>query len=240
MGYTWDKWQQNVLAFERPWNIASFAYKWVGEEETTCVTLPDFKTAYKRDPFDDSRLLKELYKVLDEADLIVGHNVKKFDLRKINARLLKHFHTPPSPYDVYDTLTEARKVGMFPSNSLGDLAKFLDCPIGGKVEHEGFGLWLKCMAGDKDAWERMREYNSQDVDINEWVYERLRPWSKTHPNVTLDSGEPNLCPRCGSKTHRRGWRNCKTYKARLYHCLNPECGAWPTGSREKILVPVLS
>ena len=242
LGFTWEKYEQNVLDFERFWSIASFAYKWVGDKgKPTCVALPDFKGAYRRDPFDDSELLKRLHAILDEADLVVGHNVKKFDLRKINARLLRHVHNPPSPYKVYDTLTEARKIGMFPSNRLGDLAKFLGCPVGGKVEHEGFALWVKCMNGDLEAWDRMRRYNAKDVAINEWVYQRLRPWSnKTHPNVTMKGEKSSLCPVCSGPTKRAGWNMLQSYRTQRFQCLSRLCGKFSSGPRERLPIKVLS
>jgi hypothetical protein len=245
-GYAWEQQEkypsrQNLISVERPWNIASFAYKWAGgPARPLCVALPDFPKTYRKDPFDDSELLKELHAILDEANLIVGHNVKQFDLRKIRARMFKHHQKPPSPFRVYDTLTEARSLGMFPSNRLGDLARFLDCPIGGKVEHEGFAMWLKCMNGDMDAWKRMKRYNIQDVAINEWVYHRLRPWSTNHPNVTILGGESFLCPVCGSRTKRAGWNEQKAYRTQRYYCLNRECGKFSSGPRERLTATLLT
>ena len=132
-GFAWTQREkypttQNLIDVDRPWNIASFAWKFEGDKgKPQCLALPDFPKAYKKNPFDDYQLLLRLHAILDEADLVIGHNVRSFDLRKTVARLIKYGIRPPSPYRVYDTLTEARSLGMFPSNKLGDLAKYLCC-----------------------------------------------------------------------------------------------------------------
>jgi hypothetical protein len=48
--------------------------------------------------------------------------------------------------------------------------------LGKKEEHEGFGLWLKCEAGDKAAWKRMRSYNRKDVKLTEDLFLDYLPW----------------------------------------------------------------
>ena len=247
IGYAWESRSkypnsQNLISVEQMWNMCSFAYKWEGDKgKPLCVALPDFKKAYRSDPFDDTRLLLRMAELLDEADMVVGHNVDQFDIRKANTRLIKQGAAPPSPYKTFDTLKEARKHFYFPSNKLDDLAQFLECPMGGKVEHEGFGLWLKCMNGDAAAWSRMRKYNIKDVAITQWLYHRLRPWSKTHPNITLNGEEENLCPACGGrKSNDAAGVNLKTYKVERYRCLKADCHKWSQGKRVKLDIRVLS
>ena len=237
LAWVWGKYEQNVLEFEREWHMMSFAVKWAHQRKVTCYALPDFPL-YDKDPFNDSALLGKLWEVFDEADLIIGHNIINFDIRKANARYVKHLYGPPSPYETFDTLREARRHFMFSSNKLGDLARFLG--VGAKVEVErGIGLWLKCLRGDELAWSRMKRYNSNDVKINESVYERLRPWSKNHPNINLKGHKDFLCPACGSETVRNGWRLAKSFRTKAYKCKNPECGKWSQGAREKLPIQVL-
>jgi len=246
VGYAWDAQQkypsrQNLIEVEQPWVIASFAVKWEGDKgDPVCVKLPDFKKPYKNDPFDDGPLLERMYDVLEEADLVYGHNIAAFDCRKINARMWKAGMPPPLPTRTYDTLLEARKLFLLPSYKLGAIAEFLGCPLGGKLEHEGFGLWLKCMAGDMEAWSRMEAYNIQDVAINQWVYHRMRPWSKSHPNITLNGDKSNLCPVCGYKTKPVDWANLKSYKVERFRCQRKSCGKTSFGQRAKLDIKVLS
>jgi hypothetical protein len=39
-----------------------------------------------------------MWKLLDRADVVVGHNADKFDVRKGNARFIAHGLPPPPPY----------------------------------------------------------------------------------------------------------------------------------------------
>ena len=116
IGYVWGKFEQDVIDFQKEWYMLSFAYKWLGDKTVKAFSLPDFKS-YKKDKTDDKELLKELWKLLDEADVVVGHNSNSFDIRKTNARFIANGFTKPSPYKTVDTLREARKTFFFNSNN---------------------------------------------------------------------------------------------------------------------------
>lgn len=217
LGYTWAKYEQNVLSFEREWFMLSFAFKWAGDEKPKAFGLPDFP-GYDDHKSNDAQLVAKLWAVLDEADLVIAHNGDKFDLRKANARFLFHRMTPPSPYRTVDTLKLARKHFALTSNKLDDVAKALG--LGKKAETGGFQLWLECMAGNRAAWRKMLRYNAQDVALLEDVYERLRPWHATHPSIVNGA-----CAACGGDHLVRrgtGFGNGKRYQ-RL-QCY--DCGKW--------------
>lgn len=231
LGYVWGKWQQNVLHFEASWYILSFSVKWAGCKPVT-YALPDFPL-YRKRPDSDRDLVKALWKVLDEADLVVAHNGDKFDIKKSNARFIFHGMNPPSPYKTVDTLKLARKHFGFTSNKLDDICKYLD--IGSKVRTGGFSLWLDVMKGDLKAWARMKKYNAHDVVLLEQVYDRFRGWHTTHPNVNVNNADNATarCPACGSKRlQKRGWRPIRAYRARSYFCLH--CGKFSQGEHQKI------
>ena len=146
---------------------------------------------------DDSRVLKSLCNLIEEADIIVGHNSKKFDVRQINARRLKHSLPPMLPYEHIDTYLASKKAFDLPSHSLDYIARYLG--IEGKMETGGFQLWKRCMDGDDEALKEMERYNIQDVRIQEEVYLRLRPYISNHPNITLHiEDNVHACPKCGS------------------------------------------
>lgn len=236
LGYVWEKYEQNVLSYEREWQLMSFAVKWSHKPKIECYALPDFPL-YTTKPFDDSALVKKLWEVFDEADLIIAHNGDRFDCRKANARFAINGLLPPSPYKTIDTLKIARKYFMFNSNKLDDLCQVFN--IGRKVKHEGFDMWLGCLHGDPKWWAKMKKYNKHDVLLLEKLYYVLRPWDNNHPNITLSEGVGHLCPACGSKkVVHEGFRYLKAYKAFRYSCA--DCGKWSTGSREKLTVPVLT
>jgi DNA polymerase elongation subunit (family B) len=191
-GYTWGKWEQNVIKFKKEWEMLSFAYKWLGESEITCVTQQKNR--------DDRQLIKKLHRLIASADIVVAHNGDKFDVRKSNTRIIKHGFLPPKMPATVDTLKIARRYFAFNGNSLAELADSLG--LGKKFKHPGFEMWLGCMAGNAKSWRQMEFYNKKDVVLLEKVYKRFLPWIKNHPNVAKirnpDERRLSVCPACGS------------------------------------------
>lgn len=210
LGYTWGKYEQNVLAYVKEGGLLSFSYKWLGDKTVHVVTREGQRS--------DRALTKKLWRVLNEADVTVTQNGKSFDHKKANTRMLFWGLKPPVPQRKVDTLVEAKKHFKFNSNRLDDMCAFLG--IGRKVKHEGFELWRACMGGDSKAWARMRRYNKRDVQLTEKLYLRLRPWIDNHPNVGSFDGKHKACSKCGhTRLKSQGWRHTKTRSYRLYRCL---------------------
>ncbi len=230
VSYTWGKYEQNVIDFQKEWYMLSFAHKWLGDKTTKAHALPDFK-GYKGNKTNDKLLLKQLWLLLDKADIVIGHNVDRFDLRKINARFLQHGFPPPAPYKTVDTLKIARKYFFLNSNKLGHIGKYLG--IGSKIDTGGFDLWLSCMGGDMTAWKKMVKYNKNDVALTERVYLELLPWISNHPNVNSLTGVQDACPKCGAKDlQRRGFSIMSGGRKRQkMQCMS--CAGWSQGKIEK-------
>lgn len=215
LAYVWEKYEQDVIAFKKERELLSFAYKWSGERKVHTYCLKDHT------PF---QLTKKLHDLFNEADTIVGHNVRKFDIKMANAFFVRFHLKPTSPYKTIDTLEIARNKFRFNSNKLNDLAQYLG--IGQKVETGGFKLWLECLKGNGRAWKRMREYNKQDVVLLEKVLLILRPWSSTPTNQ-----EGIKCPACGSvHIQKRGWSFNRVFKNRRYQC--SDCGRWSSSNKK--------
>jgi hypothetical protein len=232
--YTWGIWEQDVIEVKEEWYILCFAYKWLGEKETHIVALPDFQ-GYEKNKKDDSKLIKKLWELFDQAEIIIAHNGDQFDIKKANVRFIKHGLQPPSPYKTIDTLKVARRYFKFDSNKLDYLGQYLD--IGRKLPHTGKHLWFGCMDGDKKSWDLMKKYNKQDVILLEKVYERLRGWNNSSPNMNLTLGGTYLCPKCGSDhVQKRGFNYTKTSVFQSYWCIN--CGGWSQGESVKITKPL--
>lgn len=88
--------------------MASFAYKWLDEKRVRVHALPDYKT-YKHDKYNDVELISELYKVFEQADIIIAHNGDSFDQKISRGRFLIHNLPPPPNYKQVDTLKVSRK-----------------------------------------------------------------------------------------------------------------------------------
>jgi hypothetical protein len=235
MAWIWSMWSEfrNYEMIEREWYILCWAAKWQGGKEIITSALPDF-TTYDKDPEDDRECVLELWRLLDEADILVAHNAKGFDVKKANARFLIHGLLPPSPYKIVDTLLEARGTFKMTSNKLDVLGRLLG--VGRKVPHEGFELWRKCMRGDMKAWTKMVVYCKQDVRLLERVYDRLLPYMGRHPNSGVYSdNEGAECPKCSApakELEKRGFTYTGVSKFQRLRCR--KCGSWCRG-RENLL-----
>jgi DNA polymerase elongation subunit (family B) len=220
--FVWGKWETNVLSYINEGYLLSFAYKWLGDKGVKSFALPDFK-GYKRNKANDFKLVKVLYDLMNQADIVIAHNADGFDIKKSNARFLYYGLKPPVPFKSVDTLKVARKYFKLNSNSLDDLGKYLG--IGEKVKTGGFDLWKGCINGDMKAWKKMIDYNKNDVALLEKVYLTLLPWIKNHPNINIVDEVQKACPNCGStKLQKRGIGVNILTKHQRFQCMS--CGHW--------------
>lgn len=219
--YAWGpKWETNLIEILEDSRILSFSAKWLNGKQITKGLIN--YAGYKKGILDDQAIMAEIWKLLDEADIIVTQNGKAFDVKAINSRLLFFGFPPPSPYKVIDTKTEMKKISKLPSYALEDMCRYYE--IGSKQEHEGFSLWKKCIAGDAAAWKRMLDYNAHDVVLTEELYLKIRSWISGHPNMSAFTGKQN-CNRCGSDhIQSRGYYTTKTSRYRKVYCV--ACGGW--------------
>jgi hypothetical protein len=222
LGWIWELWQTDVIQVDVDWHILSFAWKWLGEKRVHAMGLPDCE-----DPESDYELCVKLHELFDEADIVVAHNGARFDVPKVNARMLVHGMEPPSPYKQVDTLQVARRTFKFSSNKLDDLCRELG--LERKGDTSGWKTWIGCINGDEKAWRTLIKYNKQDVQILEQLYLRLRPWTKNHPNVGAIDDLSDICPRCGAAGEMisRGWTYATASRRQRFQCR--ACGGWCAG-----------
>lgn len=204
--------------------IIMIGWKWEGERQTHCEVW---------DGEDDYELLKRFAPVLEQADVVIGHNSTRFDLPWIRTRAAHH-RIPIIPIlKEYDTFQVAKRVFKFNSNALGYIAPFLG--IGQKIKTD-YQLWRDVKAGDEKALARMVRYCKNDVKMTEQVYHIIENYGplKTHEGVVMGRGKES-CPRCGSlHTQYRGTATRKNeqkfvvsavgYKRQRLQC--QECGKW--------------
>lgn len=213
--YTWTLWQPTIGVDQivDPGGTFSFAAKWIGGK----------KTEFRSDFHDGhEEMIRRVWDLLNEADAVLHFNGKSFDVPHLQREFVELGLKPPAPFAQIDLLDCVKKQFRFLSNKLKHVAPQLG--LDGKVEHEGFALWTRCLAQDEAAWRRMRKYNIRDVTLLEDAYEILRPWVKSHPSYGALRGE-DVCPKCGSeKLEGRGFSVLSSGRYRRFHCL--DCGGW--------------
>ena len=221
MAYVWRLWDENVGIDQivKSGEMISWAAKWHGEKEVLFAST-----------FHDGRkkMVKGIWALLNEADAVVHWKGRTFDVPHINAEFIKDGLTPPAPFHQIDLYESAKREFNFVSNRLNYVAQLFD--LGTKLEHEGFGLWVKCMANDPTAWERMKKYNIQDTVLTDKLYDILLPWIQRHPSHGAKEGIENVCPQCGSTSlQRRGEAFTKTGSYARYRC--NKCGKWSRATK---------
>lgn len=193
--YVWGRWNQNISldATISEWFILCWSAKWLYSD----YIFSDRLTSEEAINEDDSRIMKSLWALIDEADVIIAHNAKGADIKWMNTRFLLNGMNPPKPYHVIDTLEVAKREFKFSSNKLDALAGYFG--IQHKLE-TNFNLWKRCLKGEEEALYYMSEYNKVDVKILEEVYLNLRPWIKNHPNIgNIRERDNNTCSYCSSR-----------------------------------------
>ncbi len=232
--YGWKLFDENfsLEQIKTDWTILSFAAMWADQPDKVIYRHTGGRGVKK--VRDDKPLMKPLWKLLDQADIVVAQNGKKFDVRKIRARLIAHGFGPPSPFRVVDTMEVAKRYFAFTSQKLKYTSTVL-ASHAAKDEHKkfpGFELWAECLKDNPEAWAEMEKYNKQDIRATLEIYLRMRAWDQSHPNVgTFSVIEQHTCPVCGSANviGRNGWREVKqvgVYKR--YWC--KDCGHWSRGA----------
>lgn len=202
-------------------HMLCWAAAWQGDKSVIHDALY-FHEDWEDDPTDDYQITESIWKLLDEADYVVAHNGGRFDVPLLNARFIYHDLPPPSTFQVVDTLRMARRQFKFSSNRLDDLGEYLK--VGRKIDTD-FELWADIvMRQDKESFAHMMDYNIQDVELLEAVYDKLRPWDPKHPSMVVagDLDAPK-CNACGSSNlARNGSYSTNTQTYQKYKC--KDCG----------------
>ena len=218
--YVWGLWNNDVglSMLNADWCILSWAAKWLHKDK---IYYEDQRDA--KDIHNDKKILKKIWKLLDEADIVLTQNGIRFDIPKLNARFVMNGMEPPSSFRHIDTLRIAKRNFKFTSNKLEFMTDKL-CKTK-KLKHAkfpGFKLWDECMKGNKEAWDEMKLYNVADIESLIELYHVLAPWdSSLNFSVYNESDKPTCS--CGSQEFKKsGFYYTNASKFQKYRCKS--CG----------------
>lgn len=207
-------WQQNIspAAIKKDWCILSWAATWFESGKI----VSDILTPIEAKNRNDKRIVKNLWTLLDRADVVIAHNGKRFDIRKVNARFYEYRIKPPRSYKVIDTYQQSKSVFGFTFQKQDWISQIGDEP---RKLPTDLQLWIDCDEGKKAALKRMREYNEGDVIGLEANYKRLRPYMRTHPDLALYAEQRKIkCPYCLGELKRVGVFYSARKKYYEYRC----------------------
>ena len=196
------------------WGIVSVAAKWRGKSKVYQYDLRRNITSK-----DEIGMLRKISKLLNQADIVIGHNSKKFDIPMITGRLKLYKLPRLQSFAQIDTLTESRKLYRFPSYSLEYLTGIL-CTKFKKMTHRtypGMELWFACLRGVCRAWKEMAKYNINDVRATEELFDIMAP--DMNLNWTKYRGLDGAICQCGStEFNENGHHYTPEGKFKRYYC----------------------
>jgi len=202
----------------KDWFVICWAAKWLFSNET----MSDCCTSKEAVVENDQNVINSAWQLLDKADIVITHNGRRFDHRKLNARFIYYGLARPSHYLTIDTLKATQKQFATSSHKQDYLTKYLKLPEKLKTDID---LWKECSKGNKQALKRMVKYCRGDVRGLEELYLTIRAWIDNHPNLPLYTDfEGDSCPNCMSENIKKGgYYYTPTGKYETFRC---ECGAF--------------
>lgn len=188
--YTWSLWPKAINPNDviKPGYTLCWAAMWDNESKVQYAGL---------NTHTHTQMIKYMWDLLDEADIVVHYNGTKFDIPVLNKEFALLGLAPPSTYTQVDLFRTVKANFRFESNKLDFVAQQFG--LGKKTAHKGMALWHGCMANNPADWKVMERYNRQDVKLLKKLYKYLLGWIPQHPNMGLyGDGLRPTCTNCGS------------------------------------------
>ena len=226
MAYVWGLGKQVVrhgqLHKERNmYDIICITYQWLGDKKARALVFDENQ--------DSTHMIEQFDKMAEAADVTIGKNSDRFDVKQINSqRMLKGL--PPLGDWVEkagqdDIEKQIRKYFYLPSYSLDYVSALMG--FGGKHKME-FQDWIDIVEknrGWKSKVHKMVEYGKKDVEDTTAVLKKILPYVKLKTSMTALNEGIATCniPECGSTEMRKnGTRMINKTKYQRLQC--GECG----------------
>lgn len=195
----------NIICITYCWNDGKKAKALVWDHETK----------------DCSKIVAEFDELVKQADITIGKNSDRFDVKHINTQRMLHNLQPfPEWSDTKDDLEkQMRKYFALPSQSLDYISAQLG--YGGKIRME-FQDWIDIMEDTKGrgkkALKKMVKYGLKDIVDTRAVWSRLEKYFKPRFNMATHLGDV-VCVHCGSKNIYESYvRVAGKSKYQIYRC----------------------
>lgn len=180
---------------------------------------PDIIQLAEWDKGGRKKFLRSVYRLIEQADIIVGHYIDGADIPWLKKDLHIEAGWPSlPPFKTIDTLKVIRKeFGQgAPFKALDAFCNIVGIPS--KTDRYDRHAMERAVAGSAEDRERLVSYCSGDVVASQWLYDWLRPHIKNHPALFVDGKDKlTVCNRCGHDTKeipRRYVASILTYSMR--------------------------
>jgi len=169
--------------------------KWYDRPET--IELAEWDNGGRR------TFLRRVYRLMEQADIIVGHNLDRADIPWLKGDLHIEAGLPPlPPFKTVDTLKVLRREfgSGAPFKGLDAFCQVVGIPS--KTDkYDRDSMERAVTEKSKEDRERLVSYCSGDVVATQGLYDWLRPHIKNHPALFVDGKDKfTRCNRCGHET----------------------------------------
>ena len=246
-GLHFGLWQQNISMrrVTKQTHLLSASFAFNDEEVQGFRLTPEqVKTG------DDFDLVCKVVEAVNNCDLMVTFNGKKFDVKLLNTRAIFWGLPPVKTPKHIDLFEQSKRVFKFPSNSMQNVSMYLG--ENGKLETSGSNLWERCAEWEnyeecEKALIEMVTYGNQDIEATRDLYKRFQGWMKGVPNLGVITNEVTenktlRCIHCGSDDvfplEQKTYTSVSSFD--LYRCGNESCrGISRIGKSGKNLTSVI-
>jgi hypothetical protein len=203
-------------------------YSWAAMFEHEPEKIYYLDQRYAPDITDDRQLIEGLHHIISSADVLSGHCIKRFDMKKFTTRAALYGLDPIPLKVIWDTYPLYKKYFDLPSYSLGFICKYFGFK-NQKVDHSG-DMWKRCEQGELAAWEENEFYNKGDIKCSR---EALHFIARFEPSINLQSFHQKPTCLCGSQEfYRDGETSTKQGIFAVYRC--HQCKA-PYSGKENLI-----
>lgn len=215
----------------KDWSIACWSAKWLFDEEIMGEVVSARNAFYR----EDRSILGGIWKLMNEADIVVTQNGINFDIKKLYSKFIENSFAPPSEYKTVDTMKTAKEVFGWSYNRLDELGQKLG--IGKKIDMS-FVDWKNCLTNNEDAelaLDYLFTYCKRDISpLLEDVYLAMLPYIKGHPNLNVYTNhDGDVCPKCESSDLKWGEKSYSTPQGLWDSFRCSACGATGRGTKKE-------
>lgn len=156
---------QNLI---QKWYMIGWAASYVGNDTVWSQFVSPKESLHA----DDSQIAGKLHGLMNAAEIIAGHNVDGFDIKKCNT-LFKFQGLPPIVgKKTIDTLKLARSKYSFESNGLDYISKVLGFSGKDDITNED---WINAMKGSRPTLDKIKKYCIGDIQNGKKVLMEILP-----------------------------------------------------------------
>jgi len=156
---------QNLVS---EWFMLGWCASYVGNDKV----WSGFVTPEEARNRTDAGIAQRLHDLMESAEIIAGHNVVGFDLKKCNTVFMRHGLSPIVNKKTIDTLKLARSKLSHESNSLDYLSQYYGFSGKDEITRED---WRNGTAGDKKTLAKIEKYCTGDVINGKSILEKFLP-----------------------------------------------------------------